>query len=518
MSGSLEEILAELSVKKSETEKEKEAVLDERAPAATDEEVTPADERSAKVASFRLEMDIDGEFGEYEEPPVPETTEAVESDVSSSYEEASLPQKEPTPNEEVSSDNEPAEEEETPKNRRGRKRARMDEKERALWGCAGGAFYVLAILGVSLVLACVIIMATLDLTGIGKSSKNVRVVVEDDATSETIGAMLKENGLIKHPFFFRVYSNITGEDSEFKSGVYTFAANMGYGNIVDMLRAGVPRKIVTITIPEGYTVDKIAALMEEKSVCTKKDFYEAVLNGDYSDYTFVASIPEEEGIYAGRGYALEGYLYPDTYEFYTGSTGETVVRKLLTNFDNRIDTTMRTKIQMASEELGLDLDLNDVVVLASIVQAEAGSDEWSKVARVLINRMKKPTVFPRLECDSTLDYYKSLDLAVEGLKVDANAYNSYTHSGLIPGAINNPGMKAIQAVLEPASLNDIKRYMAYRASGDVEGSAFAPLQYRNDAWNSAGDYYFFATDLKTGVTYYTTNATDHGIVSSHYGI
>ncbi len=515
MSDTLDEILAELSVKKAEQESA------QQNSAAVEEDVKPADERSAKVAAFRLEMDIEDEFGEYEEPPVPETTETVtDTEVADVLEEPAdvLPEEVTTNEAEEITEQRTLQEEKEPKEKRRKKRARMGEKERALWGCAGGTFYVLAILGVSLVLACVIIMAALDLTGIGKSGRNVRVVVEEGATSETIGAVLKENGLINHPFFFKLYSNITGEDSEFKSGVYTFTANMGYGNIVDMLRVGVPRKVVTITIPEGFTVDKIAALMEENSVCTKKEFYDAVLNGNYSDYSFVASIPEETGAYAGRGYALEGYLYPDTYEFYTGSTGETVVRKLLTNFDNRIDTTMRTKIQMAAEELGVNLNLNDVVILASIVQAEAGSDEWSKVARVLINRMKNPSLFPRLECDSTTDYYKSLNLAVEGLKVDADAYNSYAHNGLIPGAINNPGMKAIQAVLEPATLDEIKRYMTYRASNDVEGSAFAPLRYQKDAWNTAGDYYFFATDLDTGVTYYTTNATDHGIVCSHYGI
>lgn len=523
MADTLEEILAELSVKRAEEETSTDETVSNETETANE-----TDERRAKVAAFHLNMDIDDEFGEYEELPVPEIQEEAaantlnEEPIHLTEEEEATTEEEASNEEDASPVPETAAEETpeeiVPEKKRKKKRARMGEKERALWGCAGGMFYILVVIGISLVLASVIIIAALDLTGLGKSSKNVRVVVEEGATPESISVMLKENKLINHPFFFKLYANITGKDDAFKSGVYTFSANMGYGNIMDMLRVGVPRKVVTITIPEGYTIDEIAALMEENSVCTKNDFYDAVLNGNYDDYSFVASIPEATGKYAGRGYALEGYLYPDTYEFYTGSTGETVVRKFLANFDNRIDTTMRTKIEMLSEELGMNLSLNDVVIIASIVEAEAGSDEWSKVAHVLLNRLKNATYFPSLQCDSTTDYYNKLNLSVEGLKADANAYNTYTRQGLVVGAISNPGMKAIQAVLEPATLQEIKQYMAYRASSDVEGRQFAPLQYRNDAWNAKGDYYFFATNMETGVTYYTTNATDHGIICSHYGI
>lgn len=517
MSDTLDEILAELSVKKAdgETEEKLSAMSENPLEETASGESVPTDERSLKVAAFQLHLDIDSEFGEYQEPPLPDTTgeeESAASDVPKEEEALSSETEEPLPLTESESAEQPetAPQEEPQKAKRKKKRAPMDEKERALWGCAGGMFYVLAILGVSLVLACIVIMAALDLTGLGKSGKNVRIVVEDDATSRSISTTLKEQGLINHPFFFKLYSNITGEDSEFKSGVYTFSANMGYGNIVDMLRAGVPRKIVKVTIPEGYTVDKIAVLMEENSVCTKKEFCSAVLGGDYSDFSFVASLPKDEGTYAGRGYALEGYLYPDTYEFYTGSTGETVVRKLLTNFDNRIDTAMKAQIAATG------MSLNEVVTLASIVQAEAGSDEWSKVAHVLLNRMQNPSLFPKMQCDSTFDYYENMDLTVEGLTVDPKVYDSYTHVGLIPGAISNPGMKAIQAVLQPATIAEIKGYMAYRADADVEGNAFVRLEYKKT--DAAGNYYFFATDLDTGVTYYTQHQDDHNRVCSHYGI
>ncbi len=462
MSDKLEEILAEL-------ERNKKSALPD------DGEGKSRDERREKVAAFRLEMDLDGEFGEYEEPPVSPLEEPITA--------SSVPTEVPVQTEEVSPSFETAEkrEESSPK-KAPHKRAKIDAKEREMWGCAGGIFYVLMILGVSLVLACVIIMAALDLTGINKSGVDVRVTLEEGVTTKTVAQTLKENGLIDHTFFFELYSNVTGDDSEYKAGVYSLSADMGYGNIVDRLRAGVPRTVVSVTIPEGFTIDAIAALMEEKAVCTKGAFYDAVLNGDYSDYSFVASLPKAEGAYAGRGYALEGYMFPDTYEFYTGSTGETVVRKLLNNFDNRVDTTYKTTIA------AMGMTVNDVVTLASIVQAEAGSDEWSRVARVLINRLNNTADFPHLQCDATINYYKSLDLTVKGLSIDQNAYDTHVRKGLTPGAISNPGMKAINAVLSPSTAEDVK------------------------------DCYYFATDMETGTTYYSRTYAEHQAICAQYGI
>ncbi len=433
------------------------------------------EERREKVASFQLNMDLDDEFGEYTEPPRAEK-ETEHSAEESTVEPVSLVAEE--------SKESVKDEEESPKKpeKSRRKRAHMDAKEREMWGCAGSIFYVLTILGVSLVLACFVIMAALDLTGLNKSGIDVRVTLDEGATTETIAATLKEHKLIDHPFFFKLYSKLTGDDSEYKSGVYTLSANMGYGNIVDRLRAGVPRTVVSVTIPEGFTMDDIALLMEEKAVCTKGAFYDAVLEGDYSDYSFIASLPKEEGEYAGRGYALEGYMFPDTYEFYTGSTGETVVRKLLNNFDNRVDTTYKTTIA------AMGMTVNEVVTLASIVQAEAGSDEWSRVARVLINRLNNTAEFPHLQCDATINYFKKLDRSVSGLTIDQNAYDTHVRKGLTPGAISNPGMKAINAVLSPSEADDVK------------------------------DCYYFATDMETGITYYSRTYAEHQAICAQYGI
>lgn len=466
MSDNLDEILNELEMSKNNW-----------APDGEDGAAKQQEARLEKVAAFQLDMDLDGEFGAYEES-VTAVTEQTPAEPAVQQEAVPEVKKETPPATRVTENKTGA----RFAKKTAKKRPRMNAKERQIWDLAGGVFYVLSILGVSLVLACIVIMAALDLTGLNKSGVDVRITIEEGATTSSIAKTLKENGLIDHTVFFTLYSNITGDDSEFKSGVYSLSADMGYGNIVDRLRAGVPRTVVTVTIPEGYTMDDIAALMEEKAVCTKTAFYDAVLNGDYSDYSFIASLPKEEGTYAGRGYALEGYMFPDTYEFYTGSTGETVVRKLLNNFDNRVDTTYKTTIA------AMGMTVNDVVTLASIVQSEAGGDEWSRVARVLINRLNDPAQYPTLQCDATINYYNKLDRTVEGLTIDQNAYDTHVRKGLTPGAISNPGMKAINAVLSPSSADDVK------------------------------NCYYFATDLETGITYYSRTYAEHLAICEKYGI
>ena len=435
-------------------------------------------ERREKVAAFQLNMDLDGEFGEYTPPPVESPAVEEPAPKHAQPEPEPAPQPEPLPQESAEP---PAVPEEKPKKKKKRRR-RMDRRAREMWGCAGSIFYVLFIIGVSLVAACVLIMAALDLTGLNKPGISVKVTIEENTTAAAVADTLAEHNLIDHKWFFKLYANVTGEDSEFKSGVYTLSANMGYGNIVDQLRAGVPRTVVNVTIPEGYTIDGIAALMEENAVCTKKTFYDAVLHGDYSDYSFVAAIPKKAGDYAGMGYALEGYLFPDTYEFYTGSTGETVVRKLLDNFDNRVDTTYKTKIAAQG------MTIHEVVTLASIVQAEAAAGEWSRVSRVLTNRLNDPANYPRLQCDATISYYKLLDRTVAGLTIDQDAYDTAVRKGLPPGAIANPGMRAINAVLNPSEEEDVAKC------------------------------FFFATDFSTGITYYSKTYAQHQAICNQYNI
>ncbi len=146
------------------------------------------------------------------------------------------------------------------------------------------------------------------------------------------------------------------------------------------MKTGKPREVVSVVIPEGFTLNKIADRLEENQVCTRSDFFRAANTVMY-EYDFLKDLPTDEE----RIYPLEGYLFPDTYEFYTNSSGETVVRKFLDNFNARVDTSLKAAIKAR----GMTID--QAVILASIIQGEAAdTDNMNKVSRVLQNRLENP--------------------------------------------------------------------------------------------------------------------------------
>lgn len=200
---------------------------------------------------------------------------------------------------------------------------------------------------------------------------------------------------------------------------------------------------VWVTVPEGYTVEKIAALLEEREVCSAAAFRTAVQEGDFSDFAFVEAIPQTtaDGTDNGRVYRLEGYLFPDTYEFYRNSSAESVIRRFLANFERKL-----ADWQDALEPSGLTLD--EAVTFASIVQGEVGlPTDMKRVARVLQNRLDSPD-YPRLQCDVTTKYLR--ELAAAGVPVQTDVYDTYVCRGLPVGAINNPGLAALQAAVAPS--------------------------------------------------------------------
>ena len=199
----------------------------------------------------------------------------------------------------------------------------------------------------------------------------------------------------------------------------------------------------------------------------------------------MAAIPgiEQGSQYEGRIYKLEGYMFPDTYEFFTGSSGDTVVRKFLDNFAARLDTKLRSAISAQGKTI------DEIIVMASIIQGEASKeDDMLKVSRVLYNRLNNPSEYPRLECDSTQKYINDFISQIEGLEITNKAYDTYKRTGLPAGAINNPGLMAIQAAINPSQ------------DEEVVGC------------------YFFATDFNTGITYYSKTLKEHERICRKYGI
>lgn len=224
---------------------------------------------------------------------------------------------------------------------------------------------------------------------------------------------------------------------------------------------------VRITFPEGYTVLQVATLLEDKGVCTANDFL-AAANTLPADYDLTAELKNTEN----RIFLLEGYIFPDTYDFYVGEGAQNALWRFLKNTSSKI--TQEDKDRAA--QLGYSID--EILTLASIIQSEAGeSSEMKTVSSVFHNRLKSS--YQKLESDVTILYIKEKlsSVITDDTQKDFyyNFYSTYVVSGLPIGAICNPGRAAITAALYP----------------------------------NETDYYFFVTDKTTGEYYYSKTFTEH---------
>lgn len=465
------------------------------------------EERMSKISGFKLDLNLEDEYKEPSESSVETADKSADVDAApeNGTDGDSVPgvaeMEKVTPADEQSVndpliltpafselDNEietvPAAVEKPAKKKKSRKK-----KPHTALGCIKGLIYALIVIGASGVLTYFAVTGGLDMMGMNKSEELIDVVVPSGATTEEIAELLKEKKIIEQPLIFRLFVKFTDAEDTFKPGTYTLSPSMGYNSIVNMLQANKPREIVRVMIPEGSTLDDIAAIMEKNDVCSATDFYTAAVKNDYSkDYDFIRMLPTEaDGAqYAGRIYTLEGYLFPDTYEFYTKSSADSVIRKMLDNFtsDGRFDTSIRA---IAGSK---NMTIDQVVIMASIIQGEAAKyEDMLLVSRVLYNRLQNTAEYPQLQCDSTRDYVNSLIQQPEGMiQVINSAYDTYNRNGLPVGAINNPGMDAIRAALYP--------------SDEPE----------------AQQYYYFATDYKTQITYYSKTLKEHEAICEKYGI
>lgn len=356
------------------------------------------------------------------------------------------------------------EDEEEPASRR-----RKSKNSEAL-GCLKAIIYIFVVLTLSVVLAMFIFKAFTDVTGIGRSSTSVNIEVPAGASTQMIAQMLAEEDVIEEPLIFRLYCRLVGADGTFHSGVHIVSSNMGYDGIVDALQTLEQSETVTVMIEEGATVDRIATILEANDVCTAGEFYAALVTGDYEDYDFIAEITEEQR--RDRIYLLEGYLFPDTYEFYVNSEPEAAIRTMLDNFDERVDADTRASIRASGKTV------DEVIIAASIVQKEAGfAEDMPRVMRVIVNRLQSPDAFPRLQMDSTAEYL--LSGSAEALDT---AYNTYVREGLPVGAICNPGLDAIHAALNPSEEPEIIHCFYFASIVATGETQFFETFEEHEAW------------------------------------
>ena len=195
--------------------------------------------------------------------------------------------------------------------------------------------WVCMVLLVSFTLASYLIKGSNDFFAVGRSQGTTSVTIPENVTLDDLTQILYEAGAIKEPEFFSLFCMVTVDDDEmeyFQPGTYNLDTDLDYQAIISTLQGGnQTREEVRVTFPEGTTALEAAALLEENGVCSQEDFLAAINSTDFDSYEAIAPIAAITGKY----YKLEGYLFPDTYDFYKGEEIDSVVGKLVNNFQNR---------------------------------------------------------------------------------------------------------------------------------------------------------------------------------------
>ena len=314
---------------------------------------------------------------------------------------------------------------------------------------------------VSLILCLYGIGCINDVLALNKDETAVEITVQQGMTDDEVLDILHDNKLIKNKLFCKLFLSVFDQNGEYISGGYTLSPSMGVEKMIATMKSDYTNaETITLTFPEGYTIDQIAEKLEANEVCTATSFINTLQNVDFSsEYEFIAKIPDKEQ----RFRTLEGYIYPDTYEFYVGENASSVVRRFLDNFDNK----WTEEYQAQAEKMGYTVD--EVIIMASILQKEAAnSGQMPTIAGILYNRLDRPNAFPLLQCDSTEDYLldtikPALTSSVEDTQLYMqyrDTYDTYSEAckGLPIGAIGNPGDAAINAALFP----DDTSYLYFR--------------------------------------------------------
>lgn len=301
-----------------------------------------------------------------------------------------------------------------------------------------------------------------DVLAFGREDKAVTVTIYESDSIEQITDKLYRAGLIKYRDLFKLYAKFAVDDGEIHPGMWDLNTKYDYHALVKMMSPSSSREVIKVLIPEGYTCRQIFALLEDSKVCTAQDIADYAASGELDEYWFL------DGIQRGDKYCLEGFLFPDTYEFYKNDSPKNVIHKMLNNFDNRFDEEMRWQIDQLNGRLadtmranGKDesyianhlFSIRDIVNVASMVEKETSSAQESfTIASVIYNRLFDWGGTPAyLNIDATIVYALEgkNDLTAEDLRVDS-PYNTYTNTGLTPGPISNPGLSSLKAALDPA--------------------------------------------------------------------
>ena len=311
-----------------------------------------------------------------------------------------------------------------------------------------------------------------DVKGGKGSSEKTTVTLEKGMGAYSVASVLAEKGIVKNELYFKLYAK-QNPVNNLQYGDFSLSEDMSYEEIVKELTTPKDlRETVSVTVFEGSTIVKISKIVEAAGFCTAQEFIDTVENTDWSQFKFYQYVEDHEY----KPFKMEGFLYPETYEFYPEATAYDVAEKMLGHFDSLITDEMYA--QMAQQ----GFTPQDVVTVASYVEEEAGDPvNQPDVAAVFLNRLKPGSPYPKMESDVSYYYMREQVEPYLGVGRDQSpvemqqAVNTYLCEGIPVTPVSSPSITAINAVLNPTP---------------------------------DSPYYFFLTDL-TGKYYYAETWQGH---------
>ena len=324
--------------------------------------------------------------------------------------------------------------------------------------------WVVVVIASSVILAGVGWMLANDLCAFTGADQDVEVVVpaewfttttvtdEDGNTEEVslcdigqVADALQDAGLIQYKWLFRLFAWVYDADEKIDQGAYVLNTNMDYMALVRGMRStGSSAVTVEVSIPEGYNTQQIFQLLSENGVAPVEELEEAAANYEFVDYAFLDSD------LLGDVRRVEGYLYPDTYQFYVGRSAVAALDSMLSNFNSRVYSNGELT-PLFEEAAARGYDFSDIITIASLIEEETDGTDRDKIASVIYNRLERPgETSGLLQIDAALVYAAGRAITQEDYTTLDSPYNLYQHTGLPPTAISNPGMSSITAALQPA--------------------------------------------------------------------
>lgn len=310
-------------------------------------------------------------------------------------------------------------------------------------GLRGGLMYFGFVICVSAILASGAWLAADDVLSLNKDIVEAEIYVGEDRDMAQVASELSSKGIIKYRPLFLLFAKLMKAETKVEPGVYTISSRLDYNAMIHAMQQEdrvEERNTVMVMIPEGKTLKQTFQILAEHGVCPYETLLECSANHEFG-FDFLEDIPY------GEENRLEGYLFPDTYEFFAPSEPEEAIGKFLSNFASK----MTAETMLNVRESGYSL--REILTVASLIEMEAGTDaERATIASVIYNRLNSSS-YPYLQIDATIQYAleeRKPTLTNEDLEIDS-PYNTYKYTGLPPGPIANPGMASIRAAIEPES-------------------------------------------------------------------